>query len=194
VKVVGVGCGPGMLTEEAILAIRAATEIHGSRRAIELARAHISEGCRVAEIGDYGTLKDLPADAVVLSTGDPMLAGLGRQGGEVIPGISSLQVAAARLGIPLARVVVVDAHAKDRAEAVDRTAGEIRRGRVVFLLTDPGFNPATLAAALGHHPGRIRITVCDRLGYPDEKITTGTPEHPPPPGSSLSCIMAGEWD
>ncbi|MDD1648262.1 MAG: cobalt-precorrin-7 (C(5))-methyltransferase [Methanomicrobiales archaeon] len=193
-KVVGVGCGPGMLTEEAIRVIRAATEIHGSRRAIELARAHIPEGCRVVEIRDYNALGDLPADAVVLSTGDPMLAGLGKTGTAVVPGISSLQVAAARLGIPLTRIVVVDAHARDRAEAVDRAAGEIRRGRVAFLLTDPEFDPAALAAALRGMPGRIRIAVCDRLGYPDEEITTGTPEHPPGPGSSLSCTVAGEWE
>jgi cobalt-precorrin-7 (C5)-methyltransferase len=193
-KVVGVGCGPGMLTEEAIRAIRTATEIHGSLRAIELARAHIPEGCRVMEIRDYGSLKDLPVQAVVLSTGDPMLAGLGHAGGEVIPGISSLQVAAARLGIPLTRMVVVDAHAKDRAEAVERAAGEIRRGQVVFLLTDPGFDLSALAAALQDLPGGIRIAVCDRLGYPDEKITTGTLDNPPPVGSSLSCIVAGEWD
>ncbi|MDD1653768.1 MAG: cobalt-precorrin-7 (C(5))-methyltransferase [Methanomicrobiales archaeon] len=193
-RVVGVGCGPGMLTEEAIRAIRGATEIHGSRRAIELAWAHIPGGCRVEVIRDYGSLDNLPPQAVVLSTGDPLLAGLGRAGVEVIPGISSLQVAAARLGIPLARLVVADAHAKDHAEAVAMAAEEIRRGRVAFLLTDPGFDPAILASALGNMSGRIRIAVCDRLGYPDEKITTGTPRDPPPPGSSLSCIMAGEWE
>ena len=148
----------------------------------------------MVEIRDYNALGDLPADAVVLSTGDPMLAGLGKTGTAVVPGISSLQVAAARLGIPLTRIVVVDAHAKDRAGAVDRAAGEIRWGRVAFLLTDPGFDPAALAAALRGVPGRIRIAVCDRLGYPDEEITTGTPQDPPPPGSSLSCTVAGEWE
>jgi cobalt-precorrin-7 (C5)-methyltransferase len=183
-----------MLTDEAIRVIRAATEIHGSRRAIELARPHIPDGCRVVETRDYGTLTDLPDGAAVLSTGDPMLAGLGRPGTQVVPGISSLQVAAARLCIPLTRIVVVDAHAKDLGEAVDRAAGEIRGGRVAFILTDPGFDPAVLAVALRSIPGRIRIAVCDRLGYPDEKITTGTPEHPPLPGSSLSCTVAGEWE
>ncbi|MDD1652336.1 MAG: cobalt-precorrin-7 (C(5))-methyltransferase [Methanomicrobiales archaeon] len=193
-KVIGVGCGPGMLTEEAIRAIRSAAEIHGSRRAIELARAHIPKGCRVVEIRDYATLTDLTDRAVVLSTGDPMLAGLGRLRTDVVPGISSLQVAAARLGIPLIRVVIVDAHARDRKGAVEQTVREIRSGRVVFLLTDPGLEPAALAAALRGAPGRIRIAVCDRLGYPDEKITIGTPRDPPPPGSSLSCIVAGEWE
>jgi cobalt-precorrin-7 (C5)-methyltransferase len=77
---------------------------------------------------------------------------------------------------------------------VEQAAAEIRRGRVVFLLTDPGFDPADLAAALRGVPGRIRIAVCDRLGYPDEKITIGIPHDPPPPGSSLSCIVAGEWE
>ncbi|HQA81471.1 MAG TPA: cobalt-precorrin-7 (C(5))-methyltransferase, partial [Methanoregulaceae archaeon] len=38
-KVVGVGCGPGMLTEQAIRAISDATIIFGSKRAIALVEA-----------------------------------------------------------------------------------------------------------------------------------------------------------
>ncbi|MDG6251203.1 MAG: cobalt-precorrin-7 (C(5))-methyltransferase, partial [Methanocalculus sp.] len=44
-KVVGVGCGDGMLTEEAIAAIQGARLIYGSSRAIERVRHHISPGC-----------------------------------------------------------------------------------------------------------------------------------------------------
>lgn len=42
-KIVGVGCGPGMLTEEAISAIESADLIYGSERALELASAHIEK-------------------------------------------------------------------------------------------------------------------------------------------------------
>jgi cobalt-precorrin-7 (C5)-methyltransferase len=91
-KIVGVGCGPGMLTADAIRVISGARLIYGSSRAIEIAREIIPDGCEVHEITSYRRLRELPEEAVVLSTGDPMLAGLGYLPGEVIPGISSLQV------------------------------------------------------------------------------------------------------
>ncbi|SNQ59038.1 SAM-dependent methyltransferase [Candidatus Methanoperedens nitratireducens] len=74
-KIVGVGAGPDLLTQEAISAIGNATLIFGSRRAIELAKEHIK--CEAHEITDY-SLSSLPQDAVVLATGDPMLSGLGK--------------------------------------------------------------------------------------------------------------------
>ena len=111
-KIVGVGCGPGMLTAEAARTLRGAALIYGSVRAIALARDHIPPECEVHEIADYRSLRSLPGHAVVLSTGDPMLAGLGYLPGDVIPGISSLQVAFARLKIPLTRAAVVTAHGK----------------------------------------------------------------------------------
>ena len=55
-KIVGVGCGPGMLTQKAIRVIEAAGAIYGSDRAIELARAHIPEGCQVSSIDDFKNL------------------------------------------------------------------------------------------------------------------------------------------
>ena len=87
------------------LAISGATVIFGSKRAIALAAAHIPRGCTVKEMTTFRPELPIPDDAVVLSTGDPQLAGLGYLGGEIIPGISSLQVAAARLGIPLEQVI-----------------------------------------------------------------------------------------
>ena len=79
--VVGVGCGPGMMTVEAIDRLRKASKIFGSARSIELAGEYIPSGCAVTAIEDYSRLHELPEDAVVLSTGDPMLAGLGLLGG-----------------------------------------------------------------------------------------------------------------
>ena len=55
-KIVGVGCGPGMLTEETIRVIASATSVYGSDRAIELARAHIPESCNVRSIDDFKNL------------------------------------------------------------------------------------------------------------------------------------------
>ena len=102
-KIVGVGCGPGLLTTEAAKAIRAATLIVGSDRAIDLVRDDIPPGCIVQEITDYRRLRTLPDETVLLSTGDPMISGLGYLPGTVIPGISSVQLGAARLHIPLTK-------------------------------------------------------------------------------------------
>ncbi|HDR73535.1 MAG TPA: cobalt-precorrin-7 (C(5))-methyltransferase [Methanoculleus sp.] len=192
-KIVGVGCGPGMLTEEAIRAIGEARLIYGSGRAIDLAADHIPGGCAVHEITDYASLRKLPVHAVLLSTGDPMLAGLGYLGGEIIPGISSMQVAFARLSLSLTRVAVVNAHGKDHDAAIEDAAAEIWRGRCVFLIADPAFPVTALAAALeGPHP-RCRIAVCEHLGYPDERVAVGTTADPPAPATDLFVVVAGEF-
>ncbi len=128
-KIIGVGCGPGMLTDQAIREISRARIIFGSHRSIELARLHIPFDCVVKTIDDFKNLKKLPTDAIILSTGDPMLAGLGYLTGEVIPGISSLQVAAARLHIPIPRVSVVVAHGKGHEKGIEDTIEEIKAGK-----------------------------------------------------------------
>ena len=192
-KVVGVGCGPGLLTEAAIAAIRDAEQIYGSERAIERAAGHISPSCAVWVITDYWALRDLPDTAVVLSTGDPMLAGLGYLEGEVISGISSYQYACAKLHIPMTKTAIVNAHAKDHGQAIGEICFEIRRGKTAFVIADPEFAPSVLADALNAHSLQCRIAVCERLGYPDERIALGDTETPPVPVSDLFVLMAGDF-
>ena len=190
-KIVGVGCGPGMLTEKAMDTITGATLVYGSRRAIELASAHIAEGAEVHEIRDYRSLRSLPDHAVVLSTGDPMLAGLGYLGGEVVPGISSLQVAAAMIHIPIRRISVVTAHGRDHEAAMRETVLEISRGKVVFLVADPDFDVREMAARLIQLGEGIGIVLFENLGYPDERIVRGSPADPPLPESGMFCLVLG---
>jgi cobalt-precorrin-7 (C5)-methyltransferase len=192
VKIVGVGCAPGLLTEEAIRVLRAASRVYGSRRAIEIARGALPRSCEVHEIRDYSSL-DFPKDAVLLSTGDPMLAGLGERGGEVIPGISSLQLAFARLRLPLTLVSVVDGHGRDPRQPIAEAVEEVDRGRIVFLLPDPAFPLADLAAALGAAGTPCIIALCEDLGYPAERIATGTPESPPAVRSRLFSLVIGRF-
>lgn len=187
--VVGVGCGPGMLTVEAIGHIRAATRIYGSERSLELAKPHIPPGCVVTAIKDYSRLQELPDDAVVLSTGDPMLAGLGYLGGVVVPGISSLQYAFSRLHLPLTKAVVIDAHGKDGEAARRETVEELTRGRVPFVLAEPGFDIAALAQIIRDLDLDCRIVLCEDLGYPHERILYGDPRSPPVVTSALYCLV-----
>jgi len=192
--IIGVGCGPGMLTEQAIRAIGMAKTIYGSDRAIEIARAFISPGCEVRTIDDFKLLHQLPEDIVVLSTGDPMLAGLGYLSGTVIPGISSLQVACARLRVPLARIVVVVAHGRGHEQGMSETVEEVQRGKIVYLLADPKFDVAELYRRLLVLDCRpLRIAVCENLGYPEERIETGEIASPPVPKTDLYSLVIGNF-
>jgi cobalt-precorrin-7 (C5)-methyltransferase len=191
--IVGVGCGPGLLTERAIAVILGADLIYGSDRAIEIARQFIPSGCSVKTIDDYKHLHTLPDGAVILSTGDPMLAGLGYLPGEVVPGISSMQLAAARLHIPLARIVVVVAHGKGHEFAMEETVAELKRNRIVFLLTDPKFDVCGLYTRLITLSRPITVAICEDLGYPDERVATGSLDSPPLPVSSLYILVIGNF-
>lgn len=192
-KIVGVGCGPDLLTEQAIRVLSKASLVYGSERAIGIARPFLSKDCNVRSIDDFKALHTLPQEAVVLSTGDPMLAGLGYLNGEVIPGISSLQLAAARLRIPLARIVAVVAHGTGHERALNDTVEELNRKKIVFLLTDPKFNVPELYRQVATLGIPVRVAVMENLGYPDEKIVTGSINDAPYPAGGLYSLMIGDF-
>jgi len=192
-KIVGVGCGPGMLTEQAIREISRATRIYGSDRAIDLAHSHISPDCVVKTIDDFKQLRTLPENAVVLSTGDPMLAGLGYLNGDIIPGISSFQLAAARLRIPLSRMSVVVAHGMGHEKGREETLEELKRGKIVFLLADPKFDVQKLYEDLRVLCLPLTIALCENLGYPDECVLIRDIQSPPQPTKALYSLVIGNF-
>ncbi len=187
-KIVGVGCGPDLLTSQADEVIRSATLIVGSERAISLVEKNIPVGCDVRIIEDYKALRSLPDEAVLLSTGDPMLSGLGYLPGEVIPGISSVQLGAARLHTPLTNLLVLTAHGRGHDEAMRTTYDEVKRGRSVCLITDPSFEIKNLAKILHPFP-EYRMVICQDIGYPDEKIFEGTVNSPPNATSGMYILF-----
>lgn len=192
-KIVGVGCGPNLLTTEAIQELRSAALVYGSDRAIELARPHLPPHCILKTIDDFKALHTLPKEAVILSTGDPMLAGLGYLEGNVIPGISSLQVAAARLRIPLARIIPVVAHGTGHAQGMRDTIDIVSHNKIVFLLPDPKFDVLELYKNLQLLGIPVQVAVCENLGYPDERITVSQIDVPPVPVSRLYSLMIGNF-
>ncbi len=188
-KIVGVGAGPNLLTHEAISAIENATMIFGSRRAIELAKEHIK--CEAHEITDY-SLNSLPQNAVVLATGDPMLSGLGKfakKNDEIIPGVSSLQLACSRLRLDVDSLSVITAHSRDIEKVKNLLIMELRNGKNVFLLPDSSFGVHEIAQLLKSQSMFRKLSICERLAYPDERISTGTTEEPPAAESDLYCIV-----
>ncbi len=191
-KIIGVGIGPGMLSAEAAENIRQAEVVYGSPRAIELAAEYIN--CKVEQIKDYSRIHELPDNAVILSTGDPNLSGLGKYAGVddiVIPGISSVQVACARLHIDQTEVVIITAHGRDPTRAIVKLRSVISLGLTIFLLPAYDFGVDQVAALLLDMKINVPIAILEQLGYPDERVEVGTVEKPPTVKSQLYCIMAG---
>ena len=89
----------------------------------------------------------------------------------------------------MAGVSVVVAHGRDHSRAAMEAVTEISRGRKVFLLADPGFEIRDFAAQFLPDYPKVAITLCERLGYPDERVVTGTPENPPLPVYDLFVLL-----
>ena len=191
--VIGVGCGPGMMTEEAIRELAKARTVYGSKRSLELAEGHLRKGANIVLVEDYTGLDEVPEKAVLLSTGDPMLAGLGHRAEKAIPGISSMQAAYARLGAPLLNTVIMSAQGKFYPIALKNAVEEVLRGRNVFMLADPTFSIAELAEKMVPSYPDCRIAVCERMGYPDERVQVGTALEPPEAKTGMFVVIAGEW-
>ena len=188
--VVGVGVGPGMLTEEGIKAIRKASVIYGAKRALELAKDYIT--CEAKKIKDYKSFHFLPADAVVLSTGDPMFSGLGKFAGEndfVIPGIFSMQVACSRTRVNLTNLCAITAHGRDFEPAKTELIRELKNGRNIFLLPEETFGSREVAEILKELGMEAELYICENLGYPEERIAKGTPYNPPIPKTTLYGLL-----
>lgn len=142
-RIVGVGICEGHITERAAKIISEAEIIFGSRRAIDLVSKYIRG--KVFEIRKFGKevyseIEKIGAEkeVVVLSTGDPMVAGLGSKiDGIVEPGISSVQLALAKVREDLCRTVIIDSHARKADEEFDLIAK-----RNLLILADKSFDPS----------------------------------------------------
>ena len=130
----------------------------------------------------FTILKDNAGKSVaLLATGDPMWFGagaslvreLGPEGCEVIPAVSGLQLAAARLRWPLARCEVVSVHGRPAASVVSRL---YPRARLLVIAQD-GTSPAQLARLLtAHGYGDATLHVLANLGGAAESRLDGRAE------------------
>lgn len=86
---------------------------------------------------------------------------------EVIPGVSSVQVAFARLGVPWQDAVLLSAHGRDGRELLP---GLLKPGKKA-VLTDSTWTPARLAALmLEAGAPDVPVALCCRLTLPGEEI------------------------
>jgi precorrin-6Y C5,15-methyltransferase (decarboxylating) len=115
----------------------------------------------------------------VLASGDPMLHGVGvslvRRFGpavvRVLPGPSSVSIACARLGWPVAEVDVVSLISQPY-EVVRRYLQPARR--LILLVAEASAATRLAADLTARGWGPSLFTVLERLGSPDERISSGT--------------------
>jgi precorrin-6B C5,15-methyltransferase / cobalt-precorrin-6B C5,C15-methyltransferase len=183
-----IGRDGGPLAPGALSRVAAATLVVGASR--HLADG-VPDGAERLVLGDLdaalGRLAGHSGDAVVFASGDPGFFGITRalrRAGlrfEVLPAVSSIAVAFARLGLSWDDAVVVSAHGTAGGRGLRRAVNVCRAHPKVAVLTGPGAGPADLAAAL---PGR-RIVVAARLGAPGERIGVYSGEAWPDPNVVL---------
>lgn len=187
-KVTIIGAGPGnpdFLSRAALDAIDIADVVIGAHRALvgidvppDVVRCELVKTADiVAALTDAASWQR----AVVVMTGDvglfsgarrlvEALSGDARVDVRVIPGISSASYLAARLARPWQDWRFASAH----GVACDIVA-EAERAGELFLVTSGGEDPSRLSGELVQAGfGDARVTVAERLSYPDERITCAT--------------------
>jgi len=187
-KIVGVGAGPRMLTERAIEVVKTARRVYGSARALKLADEYIRGERIILEKYDM----QIEDDACILSTGDPMLSGLGKKApsnAEIIPGISSLQLACARLKVDTTALNVISIHGRQQRESKQKLHRSLRLKQDLFILTDPGFDVSHICSHLDVLGYDGEVIVLEDLGYATEKVSFGRVASPPERQSTLFCLI-----
>lgn len=206
-KIYIIGIGPGSseyLTKKAIDTVKASDYTVGSTRAIELFDdVQNTIAFNVKELVDTlrkGVQLAYDGNVVsILSTGDPGFSGVlntvlrlsdeinfPKESIEVIPGISSLQLAAARCHIQWDNANVMTFHGRENIEEI---LPVINNGKTTIAL--PSRKVKDMAQFLldnGIEPDR-KVVVCERLSYPDEKIVEATLNDIAQSEFTYMCIM-----
>lgn len=191
-----VGIGPGSMeyvVPAALTAVKDAEVLVGGKRALELFKDQDKTTYAIATIPD--TLKFIKENRTkniaVLVSGDPGLFSLlpllkkefRNHELEVIPGISSIQLAFSQIKESYEDAVMVSLHGRDDENLVKTVSG----AKKVAILTDAINTPQRIAKKLLDQgvPDR-EAWVLENLSYPDEKIivsslselASDTEEHP----------------
>lgn len=183
IHIVGIGDdGPSGVTEAAAALIRGAEVLVGPEQALALvgptSARRVVVGMDPEEAVRQIAALDPRARIVVLSIGDPLFYGvarylcakLGKDRFEVVPHVSSMQLAFARVKESWEEAYLADLAGKPLAHVVDR----IRTAEKAGLFTTSQCPPrAVIGALLERGIDGFFAYVCENLGSPDERVTQG---------------------
>ena len=201
-KIIVAGIGPGnekFITPAALEKIRAAKFLVGGRRALET--------FALQNQITYPITKDLAAainfirekisvgQVVVMVSGDPgyysmldlLLKKFGAEIIEVIPSISALQLAFAKVSMAWHGATLLSFHGRRPDDAQLKFAPK----KILGLLTDAEFNSVTISEillSLGWSKNS-RLIICSRLSYDDEKIIETTLSEAVKSAPVKNCVL-----
>lgn len=140
-------------------------------------------GSRLDEVVDF-IRRNRDKKVAVLVSGDPglysflsyLLKHFDPGELEVIPGLSSVQVAFARAGMTWQDAVIVSLHGRNKERVLSEVVlPAVKGGSKVALLTDSGLTPQDIAAYLVERGVVHReMIVGDNLTCPGEKLVTAS--------------------
>jgi precorrin-6Y C5,15-methyltransferase (decarboxylating) len=194
IQVVGVGLdGAAGLAPTVRAVIDQAVILAGSDRLLQQFPDHPAARWPLtdlpARLRQHVTQPD-PALVVVLTSGDPLFFGLGRQLLQTIapalitfhPHVSSVQLAFSRAKLPWQDATLISAHGR----SLDRLSAVVKKGASpIAILTDPENTPTAIARLLRSLglPTHYQMWVGENLGGAEERMRR----------FALADVPAGEW-
>jgi precorrin-6Y C5,15-methyltransferase (decarboxylating) len=180
VHIIGVAPeGASSLLSEARRLLNGAEIILGGKRLLDmfpsLAGEKITIKNNLAEVTELISRNLGRKRMVVLASGDPnfygiaryLTAKLGKDVLEIMPNVSAMQVAFARIKEGWEDAVLVSVHSRPIEDIVEM----VRLNNKVGIFTDDEHTPATIAKVLLEHGvGGYRAYVCQNLGRKDENV------------------------
>jgi cobalt-precorrin-7 (C5)-methyltransferase len=193
-KLVGMGPGsPDYITTIAKVSVQNADVVIGAKRALSLFQEQIKgeslllTAQNVKEGLRYGIKSAQEGkNVVILSTGDPGFSGLlgslikvaGKDVNvDVIPGVSSIQVCAARLSMRWDTADLLSFHADPSQKKKMRMVRTLKNKKTVILLPDPqSFSPRNIARFLIDQGinQETPVSICENLTLENERTVTAT--------------------
>lgn len=184
ITLVGIGCGSReYLTEAGKEAISSADILIGAGRMLEASDSDAEKipAVKAADILDI-IEENAGKNICIVYSGDTGFysgtTGLAEElrrretAYRIIPGISSIQLFSAKLGVPWQDWNLVSAHGRDC-----NILGRLMEGRDTFFLTGGSVVPSDICRILTDAGlGKTRVFVGERLSYDDERITEAAAE------------------
>ena len=191
--------GAASLSAAALAHLRQAEWVIGGTRTLQLLAGHIAPGAVQRDL--TGALSQVPEwisaaqqageRCVVLATGDPLCHGIAAylasrlciEALEVLPNLSTIQLACARLGLPWQDMKITSIHSRDAGEWVEGAdprhglyalRQDLQRHDRLAVLTSPANTPARVARMLlAEGLGDVfQLAVAERLCQSEEKVLT----------------------
>ncbi|MBR6012546.1 MAG: precorrin-6y C5,15-methyltransferase (decarboxylating) subunit CbiE [Selenomonadaceae bacterium] len=201
-KIIVAGIGPGnktYTTPAALEKIQAAKFLLGGKRALSDFASENQETFSITSdlesALNFIREKILIDNVVVMVSGDPgyfsMLDLIRKNFSpskiEVIPSISAMQLAFAKLSLSWSFAKLLSFHGRKPADEDLK----FEKGKILGLLTDAEFNSKTISKILLEFGWEKNsdIAICSRLSYPDEKIILTTLEKAADSEPIKHCIL-----